>query len=178
MITAGNVYPTPPFPYGAPYPCDGSNDCGGGGPRFGPAAADAYGPGAWPTYNGYGSPSVLFSVPIADTRPPFVFAGAAPDGPVVNAGYRGGPSNGYPAVSGAPSAAGSLGYAAPSCRALVFPGFPRWSDGTVSGPQSAPAPGGADAALSGDDVFKGLLWVGVGLVAYKFLLAPSRGRRG
>lgn len=170
MITAGPIYPGPVYhgPFSDP-PCDVA-DCGPRGgsiARFGPAVFDQYGAAA-----------ILLSVPGFDTRgaSPYGAVSAAPGGPVANAGYRGGSSRGYPAVAGAPgvnrSYSPAAGSGASCAYPLGFPGFAGWSDGRTSGRDqtayAGPAPDHHTAA------FRGVFWVGVGLLAGALL--RKRGR--
>jgi hypothetical protein len=121
-------------PYVAPgsnYPC-----CKGGGPRFGPAVADAYGPSAWAAYNGYPAPGAgpgAMSPWVAGPQPgdgaTIINYQVVPNvpGPIPNTGgYRNPASNPI---------------AAPACS--TYQSFPKWTGpgwGSMSQGGQAPAP--------------------------------------
>ena len=159
MFAVADVPMSPAAPAGTPYGC-------GGGPRFGPAAFDKYGPGAWPSRFGYGNGviPVLVSTPGGDPRgyDPFAVIQVTPPGAagvIANGGFSGG-SGGAPS----PAPAGAVGAAAASCDPFGSQPTPKWAPAAAFS-RRAGAAGIAESDGEGlSDLQKGLLWVGAGLV--------------
>lgn len=165
-----SIQPTPFAPAGTPYAC-------GGGPRFAPAAFDAYGKAAWPGRFGYGQGvSPMFSTPGPDTRgyDPFAVEQLTPPGQagvIANGGYTGGGGvtpAGTPIAAPAPAAGATVGASGAVCSRFGVP-LPRWSPGPVYSSRT----GAYDIASSDGEGLgeftKGLLWIGAGLVLVSVL---------